>query len=432
MCYAIPGKVTNITSNIATIDYFGEQKTARNELKDLQVGDFVYAQGGFVIEVVSEKEALDILDAWKETFFALQEIDVNLSRGRPDTSGVSKSITYILDKALEERPLSRPELIQLLSLEDIPSLSLLYKTANYLRQKELGNSCCVHGIIEFSNNCVRSCTYCGISSRILDVHRYRMTFDEIMDAARVAIEDHGFKALVLQSGEDDGRSVDELCAIVRAIKERYPVLLFISFGEIGISGLQRLYDAGARGLLMRFETSNEELYRQVRPGCELKTRLEHLRAAYDMGYLILTGALIGLPGQTREDILNDILLTKELHAEMYSFGPYIPCTEASAGPTSIVPVPDVLKTLALCRVVDPKSAKILVTTGFETIHPQAREEGLMAGANSVMLNVTPDMYKKDYAIYPQRAHSAENISFQIDTTLALLKRLGRAPTDLGM
>jgi hypothetical protein len=44
------------------------------------------------------------------------------------------------------------------------------------------------------------------------------------------------------------------------------------------------------------------------PGIEEEIRLLHLRKAYDLGYLILTGSLIGLPGQTNKDILNDILL----------------------------------------------------------------------------------------------------------------------------
>jgi hypothetical protein len=56
----------------------------------------------------------------------------------------------------------------------------------------------------------------------------------------------------------------------------------------------------------------------------------------------------------------------------------------------------------------------------------------MAGANSVMLNVTPERYKKQYTIYPQRAHVHEDIPEQIARTLILLKDLGRAPTDLGI
>jgi biotin synthase len=92
----------------------------------------------------------------------------------------------------------------------------------------------------------------------------------------------------------------------------------------------------------------------------------------------------------------------------------------------------VLKVLAISRLVDPKNAKIVVTTGFETLDPEARRKGLLAGANSVMLNVTPEKYKKLYNIYPNRAQVEESIEEQIKTTLELLYSLGRAPTDLGL
>jgi biotin synthase len=91
-----------------------------------------------------------------------------------------------------------------------------------------------------------------------------------------------------------------------------------------------------------------------------------------------------------------------------------------------------LNTLAVLRIVDPQNAKILVTTAFETIDPQAREKGLMAGANSLMLNVTPRRFRKSYYIYPHRAYEDNTVEEQIRRTLELLYRIGRAPTDLGV
>jgi len=431
MCYAIPGKVEEIKEKTVTVDYFGEKKQAINELDGLKVGDYIYAQGGYVIKNIPEKEALIILSTWKETFFDLQATDLRLSRLSLEKKGIDKKLGLILDKAAEDMPYKKEDLLYLLNLKKENELNLLYKVGNFLRQKHLGNSCCVHGIIEFSNHCTQVCQYCGISTANKGLKRYRMTKQEIIDTAYEAIEKYGFQALVLQSGEDPHYSVDDLCEIIQTIKSRSAVLIFISCGEVGLDGLQKLYDAGARGLLMRFETSNPKLYAKLRPGTRLKSRLEHLRAAYKMDYLIITGGLIGLPGQTKEDILNDILLAKELHTEMYSFGPFLPHPDTPLGKASPPLTKEVLKTLAVSRIADPVNAKILVTTGFETLDKKARELGLMAGANSVMLNVTPDKLKKDYAIYPNRAHQDENLREQIDTTLSMLRGLGRAPTDLG-
>jgi biotin synthase len=364
-----------------------------------------------------------LLETWKELFFELRETDVRLSRRPAEETGVSRPVSLILDKAAEGRELKREELHKLLLIEAQAELDQLFKTANFLRQKYLSNSCCVHGIIEFSNYCRHDCLYCGIRRSNSILKRYRMTDDEIYAAVEEAVEKHGFKALVLQSGEDPEFGVDRLDNLIREIKKRHAVLIFVSVGEIGREGLKQLYEAGARGLLLRFETSDPKLYGNLHCGDSLEDRLQDVRDAYELGYLVLTGGLIGLPGQALESLLNDIILTKELNAEMYSFGPVLP-----DGPETEL----VLKILAVSRLVDPKNAKILVTTGFETLDPEARRKGLLAGANSVMLNVTPMKFRKLYDIYPNRAHTEETIEEQIKTTLELLYSLGRAPTDLGV
>jgi len=422
MCYTIPGKVFEISGKTAVIDYFGEKRKAINELVDLKIGDYIYAQGGFVINVVPEKEALQVLDDWRDIFFALQRTDVRLSRLELDEIGVDRSFIRILDKAAEAKPLSREELLKLIRTNNKKEMNLLFKVANFLRQKYLKNACCVHGIIEFSNYCKNDCVYCGIR-KSANIPRYRMTDAEILQAVDEAVNKYGFKALVLQSGEDPEFTSERLAKLIGEIKKRYAVLIFVSVGEIGKPGLQELYDAGARGLLLRFETSDPELYSKLHCGDKLGDRIQDIKDAYEIGYLILSGGLIGLSGQTEEDLLNDILLTKELHAEMFSFGPVLP-----EGPSTEM----VLKVLAVSRIVDPKNAKIVVTTGFETLEKEARSLGLMAGANSMMLNVTPVKYRRLYSIYPGRAHEKEEIDTQIKEAVDLLYSLGRAPTDIGI
>jgi len=421
MCYAIPGKVLDIQGKQVTVDYFGEKKKALNEIIDLKLGDYIYAQGGYVIQKVSEKEAIETLETWKELFFELREKDLRLS-ALSHQGKINRDIAVILDKAGEGRQLSKAELLKLFNISDHQELDYLFKTANFLRQKHLGNSCCVHGIIEFSNYCKNDCTYCGIRQSNTIVERYRMSDEDILSAVNEAVEKYGFKALVLQAGEDPEFTVERLERLIKEIKAKHAVLIFISVGEIGREGLETLFKAGARGLLMRFETSDPELYSKLHCGDKLADRISDLKAAYELGYLVLTGGLVGLPGQTTESLIDDILLAKELHAEMATFGPVIP-----KGTSTDV----MLKVLALTRLADPKNARIVVTTGFETLDPEARRKGLLAGANSLMLNVTPLKYRKLYNIYPDRAHETETIEKQIDGALELLYSLGRAPTDLG-
>jgi biotin synthase len=432
MCYAIPGKVKSVDGNRVIVDYFGEEKNAISELPDLHEGDHIYAQAGYVIEKIPTKEAEQILAVWKETFFELQEADLKLSQIDFDDKNKDKKVSNILDKCLSGIELKKEDLLYLLNSNDKGSSELIQKTANFLRHKAMKNSCCVHGIIEISNNCALDCSYCGIASSNKNIERYKMSVDEVIETALEAITKYGFKALVLQSGEQSGYTIDELEQIIRTIRKKAGVFICISFGEVGLENLKTLYDAGARAILMRFETSNASIYKKLHPGCELETRIAHLKEADKLGYLIMTGALVGLPEQSSEDIVNDIMLAKELNAEMFSFGPFISHPDTVLAEHKGVSEDMMLKTLAIARLCDSKKAKILITTAFETISEKAREKGLMAGANSVMLNVTPLKYREQYAIYPDRKYSKETIENQIEQTIALLRSIGRAPTDLGM
>ncbi len=182
MCYAIPGKVVDIKNSIVTVDYFGEKRKAKNDFYKLKTGDYIYAQGGFVVQRISRQEAKEILKIWEELFFKLQQTDLRLAQKPKD----------------------------------------LRQIANSVRQKELGNSCCVHGILEFSNYCRNDCLYCGLRNSNSSLTRYRMDIDEIVDAADIAVRKLKFKALVLQSGEDPWYDGKKLIEIIKRIRKKSP------------------------------------------------------------------------------------------------------------------------------------------------------------------------------------------------------------------
>ena len=91
----------------------------------------------------------------------------------------------------------------------------------------------------------------------------------------------------------------------------------------------------------------------------------------------------------------------------------------------------VLKTIAISRFVDSGS-KILVTTALETLDESAKRESLLAGANSMMINLTPLEYRPLYSIYDNRADRSKEIKSSIKETVDLLYSLGRSPIDIGV
>jgi len=426
VCYSIPAKLVKIDGHKAVVDYFGEKRNILLDLDDVKVGDYIYAQGGISVRKIPEHEAEEILKAWKDVFFELKKTDEALSR--VDQDNLPKNVLGVLQKVNLRKTLTKDEVLSLFQLKDKNELSVLYEIANNIRQRQHGNASCVHGIIEFSNYCTENCFYCGIR-KDKNIKRFRMSIDEILAAAKLAADKHGFKALVLQSGEDSWYTDEKLIEIVKEVR-KLGVLIFLSIGARSLETYKKLYEAGARAALLRFETSNEKVFKELRPGTTLLQRVDLIKGLKKIGYVIATGFILGLPGTNVQDTVNDIFLTRYLGPDMYSFGPLIPTKDTPLEGQNKIDKHTVLKTIAASRFVDADS-NILVTTALETLDRSAKREGLLAGANSMMINATPPNYKELYAIYDDRIDNKIDMEQSIKEATDLLYELGRAPTDIG-
>ena len=403
MCLTIPAKVISIDDEasaslirkITVEDSKGRRSLNAIDLPDLAVGDWIlYAFDAAVrkVDAVEAREILDLLD----------------NRRHLDISKLDSKYLKTL-KACSSGDVSRDQIIELLETQDPLETEALFSEADTIRQSNLRDFFCIHGIIEFSNYCVRSCHYCGLRKDSTDFKRYRMEPEEIIEAVVDAVERRGYKLIVLQSGDDFHYTDDMLVHILEEIKLRCRVFIFMSVGERSTDCYKRMKKAGASGVLFRFETSNETIYNSIHPGQSLTSRIDLLKSMKDMGYYIASGFLIGLPGQSAADIADDILTMKKLGVRMVTVGPFIP---SDSTPLSEHPAGDAtmaLKVTAISRLLMPK-AKIPVTTALETIESEeGRRLGLSSGANSLMFNLTPEKYRADYRIYPNKYHGKEEV-----------------------
>ena len=275
----------------------------------------------------------------------------------------------------------------------------LFKTADKIREKYVGNEVHLRGLIEFSNICKCQCKYCGLRSGNKKLERYRMSKDEIINCAKNAVN-FGYRTIVLQSGEDNFYTVDKLCEIIKEIKT-LDVALTLSIGEKTFDEYKAMKNSGADRYLLRIETTDENLYKKMHPNMNFQNRLNCLYNLKKLGYETGTGCLVGLPGQTNESLANDILFFKELDADMVGIGPFIPnqntpLCEEKGGSFELA-----LKVMALTRIILP-DINIPATTAMETLNPQGRIIALKSGANVVMPNVTAQKYRAKYEIYPNK------------------------------
>jgi biotin synthase len=335
--------------------------------------------------------------------------------------------------------LTKNDIEQWLRETDTQQLKALWEAANNVRAKHVGNAVHIRGLLEISNHCVRKCTYCGINKERTTVSRYRMTEEEIMACVHDIVE-LGYGTVVIQAGEDYGLTKNFIARIVRNIKTNTPLAITLSLSERPQEELQQWKEAGADRYLLRFETSDKNLYRLIHPSLSISEpplqRFHILKQLRELGYEIGSGVMIGIPGQTYQILANDIEKFRELDLDMIGVGPYIvsPETALAAG---LVDIPDVgieqvpptesmtYKVIALTRLICPH-ANIPSTTALATINrTSGREQGLKCGANIVMPNVTPTHYRKKYEIYPNKACINETASVCSICMRQRIEMLGR-------
>jgi biotin synthase len=288
-------------------------------------------------------------------------------------------------------------------------LETLYAEANSIRKEKIEDFVCIHGIIEFSNYCKNNCLYCGIRKDNKESKRYRMKENEIIETAKDAVENEGYKLLVLQSGEDDYYSDKMLIDLVKKIKSQMKVFIFLSVGERSEIFYKNAWKVGATGSLIRFETSNRKLYAKMRPEHKLNDRIQSIKYQQKLGYYVVSGSLVGLPGQTISDIADDLLMIKKLGIPMISAGPWLPAKGTPLVSYKECQIELFLKYIAVARFMMPE-IKIPVTTALETLDPEnGRHRGLLAGANALMFNLTPERYAGKYSIYDNKYREREKV-----------------------
>lgn len=286
--------------------------------------------------------------------------------------------------------------------------SSLFDAADAVLRSRVGPAVYLRGLIEISNRCRKNCFYCGLRRDNTSVSRYTIPYEEIT-ACLGSGYSKGLRSFLLQSGERLGTMHLEL--IERVLKwstSNMPdARMVLSLGELPFGEYDRLLQAGAHRFLLRIETSSSELYGKYHPADEIhsyQARLNDLEYLRNSGWQTGTGVLIGLPGQSEEDLAEDLLFMRDTDIDMIGMGPYIENRETPLWERrNELPSPGdrillTLRMTALARLLMP-GVNIAATTALQTLSTDALERGLIAGANVIMPNLTPRAYREHYNLY---------------------------------
>lgn len=328
-------------------------------------------------------------------------------------------------KAFRTSELRKEDLVVLLSAGE-KELSELLSLGDELRREYLGSRIELRGIIEISNHCIQDCLYCGLRRSNKSLKRYRLEVEEVLKAAQEAIS-AGYRTIVLQGGEDKGLLPKVIGRMVKGIKQMGAAVT-LSLGEQDYETYKYWREIGADRYLLKQETADPNLYSRVRPGKSLRERLEHQEMLKKLGYQLGAGCIVGLPGQTVASLAEDLLLLQKMGAGMVAMGPFIPNPHTPLGDCRMGSLEMTLKMVALARILMPH-LHIPATTALDTAQEGGRKKGLMAGANVIMLNITPQACKPLYEIYPKKSSLFDSQALQPTKIAGLLREMGRTLSD---
>jgi biotin synthase len=257
----------------------------------------------------------------------------------------------------------------------------------------------VRSVIEISNICQKNCNFCNINSYSLK-RRYLINSKKIMKIIEYIYQKNR-RVFLFQSGENRSkRYIDSVCKCVSNIKQKFrDVVIILCLGNLSYTQYRQLKDSGADRYILKFETSNPVLYKQIKPDDSLEERVRCLRGLIDLDFEVGSGNIIGLPNQSLDDIVNDLFFIGNFKLTMASSSVFIPGENSNYWNKPMGDLDTTLNYMALMRIMYPQML-IPSTSSLEKARNGGQCLGLMAGANAVTIHDgTPIELKRYFPIY---------------------------------
>lgn len=281
----------------------------------------------------------------------------------------------------------------------------LWNRAKEIRNHMCGNRVYIRGVLEMSNYCRCMCKFCGNAAYVRGIERYRMNFEEIIQQIDYA-KTLGIDVIHLAAGEDASLDFSLLYQVVKYIIDNNCVPE-LAVGKLTREQYAQLISLGCKRYILKFETSDNELFKIVKAcNTDLFGLLEVIDFLIESGCDVGTGNIVGLPQQTLDSIIDDLLLIRSRKLKMVSTSAFIPNAESAYFDKERGDCNIALNFLALVRLLNPD--KNISVPSNSTLGVEGKKYALSYAANELSFNITPYKYCNKYSIYAGKDRYKEN------------------------
>lgn len=301
---------------------------------------------------------------------------------------------------------SKAEILELLRMPQAEYLSSIAPEAREVHRQAGGNRLTATAMLGYSNICKNQCLYCGMRAANSTVPRYRLTPEAVLEALKAA-HSKGFRRVFLISGEDPKYGFDNLLRMVSGAKALGMEWVSLACGEFEKSQYEALHAAGADEYVIKFEMSDPATFDRLNPSTSFSQRMNAIETVQAVGMRLASGNIVDYPGQTLEQLADDILLMQKLDI---SWAPIIPYMPAQNTPLALEGGPGSLeliwKEISILRLMMPRVNITAQQPGPDLSQGLASAVGnlaaLNAGANFLYADLLPAARAADFHVIDNR------------------------------
>ncbi len=294
-------------------------------------------------------------------------------------------IRELADLSISGKWLSREQCHEVLNCPDEDLLLLLHE-AYRVRREFFGSQVHVQVLRNAKSGlCSEDCHYCAQSSvSKAPIDRYPLVSkNTLLEEARKAREIGAARFCMSISGSRPSeREVDQLCDMIRAIKEDTGLPLCATLGLITGRQAKQLKAAGLDRVNHNLNTSRR-YYSQICTTHTFQDRLDTVARCQAAGLEICCGGIVG-QGETDDDIVDLLLTLREIKPQAIPINFLIPVEGTPfAGLDTKLNPRRCLKILCLTRFTNPQS-EVRAAGGWE-YHMRALKPLALYAADSIFV-----------------------------------------------
>lgn len=283
------------------------------------------------------------------------------------------------------------KLEELKALYELPVLDLVYQAATVHRKHHNPRQVQISALVSIkTGGCPEDCSYCPQAARYnTDVNTHKLMEVEQVVAQAKKAKEAGSSRMCLGAAWREVRNNRDFDKVLEMVSEINSMDMEVccTLGMLNEEQAQRLKDAGLYAYNHNVDTS-EEHYKEIISTRTYDDRLNTHKHVRKAGISLCSGGIIGL-GESKEDRLKMLLTlaNSEKHPESVPINTLVPVAGTPLEKQDKVPVWDLVKMVAIARIMMPKSA-VRLSAGRLELSDEGQAFCFMAGANSIFAGDT--------------------------------------------